>query len=96
MATITKRDLVIKLSTQSGLTQVQVQNILQGFLDEISQSLINGDTVMMRNFGTFEIKETKEKVGRNPKKPSEDIHIPSRKIVKFKPGKELKEEVKNT
>jgi len=96
MATITKRDLVTKLSNQTGLTQQQVLKVLQGTLDEISKSLIAGNTVMMRNFGTFEIKETKAKVGRNPKEPSKDVIIPARKIVKFKPGKELKEAVKDS
>jgi len=93
MATVTKRDLVIELSNQTGLTQQQVQQVLQGVLDEIGKALIGGDIVMMRNFGTFEVKETKAKIGRNPKDPSKDVKIPARKVVKFKPGKELKEAV---
>ena len=47
----------------------------------------------MRNFGTFEVKVTKAKVGRNPKDPSKDVPIPPRAVVKFKPGKEMKEQV---
>lgn len=49
--------------------------------------------MVMRNFGTFEVRQTKAKVGRNPKNPGLDVPIPPRAVVKFKPGKEMKEKV---
>jgi len=49
--------------------------------------------VVLRNFGTFEIRVAKAKIGRNPNNPEKDVPIPARAIVKFKPGKELKEKV---
>jgi len=55
--------------------------------------LANGDSVVMRNFGAFQVKETKAKIGRNPKDPGRDMMIPPRATVKFKPGKEMKEKV---
>lgn len=93
MATITKRDLVIRLSNQTGMTQQQVLQILQGAVEMITDGLAAGDEVVLRNFGSFQVKETKEKVGRNPNKPGSDVRIPPRAVVKFKPGKELKEKV---
>jgi nucleoid DNA-binding protein len=96
MATITKRELVIKISNETGLTQQQVFDVIQRTLDSITDSLSNGDTVVMRNFGAFQVKETKAKIGRNPKDPDKDVPIPARAVVKFKPGKEMKEQVART
>lgn len=101
MPTITKRELAIRITDQLGhegfsVTQQTVAEIIQRMINEMSESLAQGDTVVMRNFGTFEVREMKAKVGRNPKNPSKDVIIPARAAVKFKPGKELKEKVAAT
>jgi nucleoid DNA-binding protein len=93
MGTITKRDLVVQISDQTGLTQHQVFDVLQLFLDNITSHLAQNNEVVLRNFGTFEIRVAKAKIGRNPNDPERDVPIPARAIVKFKPGKELKEKV---
>ena len=93
MGTITKRDLVVQISDQTGLTQHQVFDVLQLFLDNITSHLAQNNEVVLRNFGTFEIRVAKAKIGRNPNDPQKDVPIPARAIVKFKPGKELKEKV---
>ena len=106
MATITKRELVIQVCNEineahpgedhpgrSSLTQQQILEVIQRTLDAITDSLANGDTVVMRNFGAFQVKESKAKIGRNPKDPGRDVLIPPRAMVKFKPGKEMKEKV---
>lgn len=101
MPTITKRELAIRITDQLGqegfsVTQQTVAEIIQRMINEMSESLAQGDTVVMRNFGTFEVREMKAKVGRNPKNPSKDVIIPARAAVKFKPGRELKEKVAAT
>ncbi len=93
MGTITKRDLVVQISDQTGLTQHQVFDVLQLFLDNITSHLAQNNEVVLRNFGTFEIRVAKAKIGRNPNNPEKDVPIPARAIVKFKPGKELKVKV---
>ena len=98
MATITKRELSIKITDQLGLngfklSQLEVLEVVQTLSHEIIESLAQGDTVVMRNFGAFKVRETKAKIGRNPKNPGKDVHIPARAAVKFKPGKEMKEKV---
>lgn len=93
MATITKRDLVIKVSNETGLTQQEVFNVIQSFIDEVTTSLASNDDVVLRNFGAFQVTKTKPKIGRNPNKPEAAVPIPARAVVKFKPGKELKEKV---
>ena len=47
----------------------------------------------LRNFGVFEVKTRKARVGRNPNSPDTDVPIPKRSVVKFKPGKEMRIEV---
>ena len=93
MATITKRDLVVRISNETGLTQQQVFDVVQEFIEEITSSLASNDEVVLRNFGAFQVRETKAKIGRNPNKPGTEVPIPPRAIVKFRPGKELKERV---
>ena len=93
MATVTKRDLVVRVSNETGLTQQQVFNVIQKTLDEMTGSLAEGNEVVLRNFGAFQVRRTKAKVGRNPNRPGTDVIIPPRAVVKFKPGKEMKEKV---
>ena len=93
MATITKRDLVARVSNETGLSQQQVYGVIQKTLDAVTSDLAQGHTVVMRKFGTFEVRQTKAKVGRNPQNPGVDVLIPPRASVRFKPGKEMKEKV---
>ena len=59
MSTITKRDLVVRISNETGLTQQQVFDVVQKTLDAVTLDLAQGNTVVMRNFGTFEVRQTK-------------------------------------
>jgi len=98
MATITKRQLVIKITDRLGLkgvnvTQQNVHEVVQSLIDEITESLAQGDGVVLRNFGAFEVRELMAKIGRNPKDPDKTVGIPARAAVRFKPGKEMKEKV---
>jgi len=93
MSTITKRDLVVRISNETGMTQQQVFDVIQYFIEDITASLANNDDVVLRNFGAFQVRRTKPKIGRNPNRPESAVPIPARAIVKFKPGKELKERV---
>jgi nucleoid DNA-binding protein len=93
MPTITKRDLVVQITDETGLTQQQVLSVLQQFLDDVVSHLAESNEVVLRNFGAFEIRHSKAKIGRNPNDPTKDVHIPERAVVKFKPGKEMKDKV---
>ena len=85
--TLTKRDLVMRISEETGLTKARVAEAVQKTLDYITESLAKGGKVELRNFGVFEVKIRKARVGRNPKKPETDVPIPARALVKFKAGK---------
>jgi DNA-binding protein HU-beta/integration host factor subunit alpha len=91
--TLTKRDLVVRISAETGLTQAEVFVVVQRTLDHIAESLSKGDKVELRNFGVFDVKTRKARVGRNPNEPETDVPIPARSVVKFKPGKEMAEHV---
>ena len=90
---MTKRDLVVKIAKEVDLIQSDVAKVVQKTLDYIADELVNGNTIELRNFGVFEIKVRKSRKGRNPNQPQNEVIIPERAVVKFRVGKELKEEV---
>jgi nucleoid DNA-binding protein len=90
---MTKRDLVVLISEETGMVQQQVLVVVQKTLDHISDVLADGSTVELRNFGVFEVTVRKARIGRNPNRPETDVPIPRRAVVKFKPGKEMREAV---
>jgi nucleoid DNA-binding protein len=91
--TLTKRDLVNRIAEESGLIQQQVLTVVQKSLDYITEALAKGEKVELRNFGVFEVRVRKARIGRNPHVPNKDVPIPQRSVVKFKPGKEMRKEV---
>ena len=91
--TLTKRDLVVRISNETGWVQQQVLDVVQKTLDYIADALAKGDKVELRNFGVFEVKVRKARVGRNPNAPETDVPIPQRSVVKFKAGKEMRADV---
>ncbi len=88
--TLTKRDLVVRISEETGVLQQQVLTVVQKTLDYIAEALAKGDKVELRNFGVFEVKIRKARIGRNPNAPATDVPIPARSVVKFKAGKEMR------
>ncbi len=90
---MTKRDLVVRISEETGLVQQTVLDIVQKTLDYIAEAVAQGKKVELRNFGVFEVKIRRARVGRNPNSPATDVRIPPRAVVKFKPGKEMRDAV---
>lgn len=88
--TLTKRDLVLRICEGTGMTQQQVFDIVQKTFDHIAQALAKGNKVEIRNFGVFDIKVRKARIGRNPSAPGIEVPIPERSVVKFKAGKEMR------
>ncbi len=90
---MTKRDLVLRISNETNLSQQEVLKVVQMTLNYITEALAKEDTVELRNFGVFEVKVRKARIGRNPNAPAHDVPIPPRAVVKFKAGKEMREAV---
>src|SRR2546428_13478061 len=87
MAKLTKRDIVVAISNQTGMVQHEEFNVVQRTLDKITDSLANNIPVELRNFGVFQPRLTKARVGRNPNQPGSSFAIPPRATGKFKDGK---------
>ena len=93
MAKLTKRDIVVAISNQTGMVQHEVFDVVQRTLDKITDSLANNIAVELRNFGVFQPRLTKPRVGRNPNQPGSSFVIPPRVTVKFKAGKVMRQRV---
>jgi nucleoid DNA-binding protein len=91
MATITKKKLIQNISQVRGLHPNDVRNVIQAFLDAMTDTLSQGDRLEFRDFGVFEVVKRKQKIGRNPKNAGVPIVIPERKAVKFTPGKKMRD-----
>lgn len=90
---MTKRDLVVRIAEETGIIQQDVYAVVQKSLDYIIEALEDGQTVEFRNFGVFEVRQRKQRIGRNPNKPDHVVTIPPRKVVKFKPGRIMKQKI---
>ena len=95
MSTVTKKNLIQSISQERGVHPNDVRNIIQSFLDAMTENLAKGDRLEFRDFGVFEIVERKQKIGRNPKDAAVPIIIPARRAVKFTPGKKMKQLIEN-
>ena len=93
MPKLTKRDIVVAISNQTGMVQHDVFEVVQRTLDHITNSLANNVAVELRNFGVFQPRLTKPRVGRNPNEPGSSFVIPPRATVKFKAGKIMRQRV---
>lgn len=91
---MTKRELVIQVATQLGMTQNEVADVIQSMFDTVTETLVNGDRLEIRNFGVFEVKSRDARVGRNPR-TGEEVPIPEKRVASFKPGKVLKDWVQH-
>jgi integration host factor subunit beta len=89
-ATVTKKDLVDRIAEQTGNKRVVVKKIVQQFLEEIISELGHGNRLEFRDFGVFEIRERAARVAQNPK-TMEKVRVPSKRTVKFKVGRLMKE-----
>lgn len=82
---MTKTDLINEIAAKAELSKKDAKAALDATLESISQALANGDKIQLIGFGTFAVIEKPARTGRNPR-TKETIHIPARKVVKFKPG----------
>lgn len=92
MSTITKKDLIDRVSQRTALKRTEVREAIQCFLDEISSTLGEGDRIEFRDFGVFEVRERKERKAQNPR-TLEPVMVPAKRTVKFKAGRLMQQAV---
>lgn len=90
MATVTKKDLIDRISSATGETRITVKKIVQSFLDNVVVELGKGNRLEFRDFGVFEIKARAARIAQNPK-TLERVPVPPKRAVKFKIGRMMKE-----
>ena len=83
----------MKVSNDTNVAQVDVKKVVQKTLDAVVESLERGETVELRNFGVFKVKHRRGRLGRNPR-TGQEVQVPEKKVVVFKPGLILKGKVK--
>ncbi|MAG54885.1 MAG: transcriptional regulator [Planctomycetes bacterium] len=92
MATITKKELVNRIATKTKQTKIVTKEVIQMFLDEIVSELGMGNRLEFREFGVFEIKQRAARKAQNPR-TLQKVHVPAKRVVKFKVGRSMKEAV---
>ena len=90
---MTKAELIAGMASESGLTKTDAEKALNAFLSQVEQALKQGEKVQLVGFGSFEVKERAERIGRNPK-TKEAIVIPAGRAPVFKAGTALKDAIK--
>lgn len=90
---MTKVELIAAVAANAGLTKKDAEKAVSAALDVITETLQKGEKVSLVGFGTFEVRERKERLGRNPQ-TREPMTIPASKLPAFSAGKALKDAVK--
>ncbi|MBI3773964.1 MAG: integration host factor subunit alpha [Gammaproteobacteria bacterium] len=90
--TLTKAELAEKLYEELGLNKREAKEIVEIFFEEIRNALETGRQVKLSGFGNFDLRDKKQRPGRNPK-TGEEIPITARRVVTFRPGQKLKARV---
>ena len=86
---MTKADLIRKISEKTDLNKANSERALNACMEGIEESLVNEGKLTLTGFGTFSVENRKERKGRNPQ-TGQEITIPASRVVKFRPGKNLK------
>ena len=89
---MTKADIINEIATKTGIEKVAVEAVVEAIKDTIKSTMIKGENIYLRGFGTFLLKKRAEKTGRNISKNTA-VKIPAHVIPAFKPSKEFVTEV---
>jgi nucleoid DNA-binding protein len=85
---MTKKEIVKKISEQSGISRLVALEAVQMVFDGIRETLVQEGRIELRNFGVFEVKRRRARKARNPR-TGEAVSVPERSVVTFKPGLEM-------
>ncbi|XOZ33813.1 integration host factor subunit alpha [Halomonadaceae bacterium KBTZ08] len=92
MAALTKADMAERLYEELGLNKREAKEMVEAFFGEISEALGQNEQVKLSGFGNFDLRDKRQRPGRNPK-TGEEIPISARRVVTFRPGQKLKQKV---
>ena len=86
-----KNDIINAVAEAAGVGRQKATQAVETILDVLRQALSRGERIELRGFGVFLVKPRKRGIGRNPKRPTEEVEIPPGFTIRFKPGKELRD-----
>lgn len=89
---LTKADIADRLFEEVGLNKREAKEFVDAYFETIRTALEDGDNVKLSGFGNFQLREKKQRPGRNPK-TGEEIPISARRVVTFRPGQKLRSRV---
>ena len=89
---LTKADMAERLFDELGLNKREAKEMVELFFEKIRMALENGQQVKLSGCGNFDLREKRQRPGRNPK-TGEEIPISARRVVTFRPGQKLKARV---
>lgn len=89
---MTKYELIDEIAEKACCTKLDARNMLNAFIDTVTEQLVQGNKIKLIGFGTFEVRDRKGREGRNPR-TNEPIQIEASKAPAFKAGKQLKDAV---
>ncbi len=84
-----KSDLVQEVARVCGLSREVSDIVVTGIFERIIEALVKGEHVELRGLGTFDVRQRRARIGRNPKTGA-SVSLPARKVPLFKTGKELR------
>ncbi|WP_432470597.1 integration host factor subunit alpha [Amphritea sp. HPY] len=92
MGSLTKADMAERLYEELGLNKREAKEMVEAFFEEVRASLAGNEQVKLSGFGNFDLRDKRERPGRNPK-TGEEVPICARRVVTFRPGQKLKDRV---
>jgi integration host factor subunit alpha len=92
MGSLTKAEMAERLNEELGLNKREAKEMVESFFDEIRASLASNEQVKLSGFGNFDLRDKRQRPGRNPK-TGEEVPICARRVVTFRPGQKLKDRV---
>jgi len=89
---MTKADIVEIISSSTGLTKIETEAVVKGFLETVIEAMKRGETIELRGFGSFKVVKRARRVARNPK-TNKEVIVPSQYVPVLKISKEFKQAV---
>ena len=86
-----KNDIINGVAEAADVPRQKATQAVETIIDVMRQALARGERIELRGFGVFLVKPRKRGIGRNPKRPTEEVQIPPGFTIRFKPGKELRD-----
>lgn len=90
--TVTKADIIDRIAAGTGLTKIETEAVVNGFVATVRQALKQGERIDIRGFGTFKVQHRAARVARNPR-TNEELHLEAQYVPVFKPSREFRQGV---